>query len=272
MSKLSFVCKLAIAAAIATAFLAVASCKDDSANEQRFKDAAYHLDETSHTLTDEFDYWPECGIRVTGSHLASLISLSELQKMLPCPLYVSGPHDAKAGRWDLENPAAFGHYNHKAIEYLADLAAKVVADGTFVRMSQNLVDEYLYDKMHVMMVLHDALYDAQLPMYMGYEGENTQYVREDIFNDLLESNGGGISAAPVFASHLNLSAPYREYYPFWDLNHLYFWARRWSDGTIDAFYRLLKTVFMAYYPTYDFNLDRYWQEPEYYDYNDAGDE
>lgn len=225
MRKLSFIGKLTMAVASVAVLFAFASCKkDDSANEQRFKDAAMKLDATDHTLLEEFDYWPDCGIRVTGSHLASLISLNELQKMLPCPLYVSGPHDAKVGRWDLENPNQFGHYNPKAIQYLTDLAAKVVADGTFVKMSQDLVDEYLYDKMHVMMVLHDVLYDEKLPAYMGYEGENTQYVREDVFKDLLESNGGGISAAPVLASYINLSAPYREYYPFWDLNNLYFWA------------------------------------------------
>jgi hypothetical protein len=67
--------------------LAFSSCGDK--NGKRFQDAAMTLDNTTHTLTDEFDYWPECGIRVTGSHLASLISMEELQKMLPCPLYVS---------------------------------------------------------------------------------------------------------------------------------------------------------------------------------------
>lgn len=272
MRKLSSLCVLTAAVVLVAALFAFSSCKkDDSANEQRFKDAAMQLNETYHTLIGEFDYWPDCGIRVTGSHLASLISLNELQKMLPCPLYVSGPHDARVGHWDLENPDEFGHYNPKAIKYLADLAAKVVADGTFVKMSQRLVDEYLYDKMHVMMVLHDVLYDEKLPEYMGYEGENTQYVREDIFRDLLESSGAGISAAPVFANYINMSAPYREYYPFWDMNHLYFWARRWSDGTIEPFYQLLKTVFMAYYPSYDFNIDRYWQEPEYYDYAEDED-
>ena len=258
MNRLSFF--------LLSAFMLMLCACDD--NVQLFRDAALQLDNTRHTLTDEFDYWPDCGIRVTGSHLASLISLEGLQKLLPCPLFVSGPHDAENGVWDLENPEQFGHYNPKAIQYLADLAEKVVADAAFVKMSQGLVDEYLYDKMHVMMVLHDALYDEKLPDYMGYDARDSRYVREDIFKDLLASNGGGISAAPVFASCMNLSAPPRDYYPFWDLNHLYFWARRWSDGTIDLFYKALSTVFKAYYPTYDFNLDRYWQEPEYYDYEE----
>ena len=120
---------------------AFSACNNDKENVQRFKDAAMNLDKTNHTLTDEFDYWPNCGIRVTGSHLASLISLEELQKMLPCPLYVSGPHHD--GQWDLDNEADFGHYNPKAIQYLANLAKKVVSDKKFVETSKPLVDQYL---------------------------------------------------------------------------------------------------------------------------------
>ena len=66
------------AAALALVFSAFVS-GDSNNHAQRFQEAAMNLDKTYHTLTDEFDYWPECGIRVTGSHLASLISLNELQ-------------------------------------------------------------------------------------------------------------------------------------------------------------------------------------------------
>ena len=56
--------------------------KEDK-NVKTFKDAVMNLDNTTHTLEYEYDYWPEGGIRATGSHLASLISLGELEKMLP---------------------------------------------------------------------------------------------------------------------------------------------------------------------------------------------
>ena len=145
--------------AFALAFSAFVS-GDSDRHAQRFKEAALNLDKTSHTLVDEFDYWPECGIRVTGSHLASLISLNELQQMLPCPLYVSGPHHN--GQWDLDNDDEFGHYNPEAIAYLGSIAQKVVADKKFMELSKPLVDRYLYRQMHIMMVIHDALYDGSL--------------------------------------------------------------------------------------------------------------
>ena len=110
----------------ASALVFSAFMSGDNNNAKRFKNAALNLDKTQHTLVDEYDYWPECGIRVTGSHLASLISLTDLQQMLPFPLYVSGPHHD--GQWDLDNEDDFGHYNPEAIQYLANLAQKVVAD------------------------------------------------------------------------------------------------------------------------------------------------
>ena len=130
MTKHSIFSKVALAVAvIASALVFSAFMSGDSNNEQRFKEAALNLDKTYHTLVDEFDYWPECGIRVTGSHLASLISLSDLQEMLPYSLYLSGPHHD--GQWDLDNEDDYGHYNPKAIKYLAGLAKTVVSDDFF---------------------------------------------------------------------------------------------------------------------------------------------
>ena len=236
-------------AAIAIAFT-LSAFISGSDNTQRFKDAALNLDNTYHTLTDEFDYWPECGIRVTGSHLASLISLTDLQNMLPYPLYLSGPHHD--GKWDLDNDDEFGHYNPKAIEYLAGLAKTVVSDEFFVEKSKPLVDEYLFRQMHIMMVIHDAL-------YYGYSQEE----REKVFQGSVESRGMDYDAYGVgfFLPLLNL---HDDSYVFDNIDYrfLHFWARRWSDGTIDLFYNALSTVFKAYYPEYEFLAEAYWLSGE----------
>ena len=89
MRKLLIFRHLTLVVVAVSTLLALASCQKGDDNVQLFRDAALQLDNTRHTLTDEFDYWPDCGIRVTGSHLASLISLEGLQKLLPCPLFVS---------------------------------------------------------------------------------------------------------------------------------------------------------------------------------------
>ena len=233
--------------AITIVFTFNACNNKDEKNVQRFRDAATNLDNTTHTLTDEFDYWPECGIRVTGSHLASLISLTELQEMLPCPLYVSGPHHD--GQWDLENENDFGHYNPKAIQYLADLAKKVVADQTFVKLTKPLINEYLYSQMRIMMVLHDAMYDDDFC---------PEEYRNEVFNEMIENQGYGDNASYI-QSTLDLEDGSFVYSNTSD-RFLYFWARRWKDGTIDQFYQALSTVYKAYYPEYEFHLVDYFYE------------
>ena len=213
---------------------------------ERFRNAAMNLDKTYHTLTDEFDYWPECGIRVTGSHLASLISLTDLQQMLPYPLYLSGPHHD--GKWDLENEDEYGHYNPKAIEYLAGLAKTVVSDELFVERSKPLVDEYLYRQMHIMMVMHDALYI-----------DCTKEEREVVFSSSLESKGNNYENGESGFSLGRLRLEDGTYvYGNIDYRFLHFWARRWGDGTIDLFYQGLSNIFKAYYPDYEYSSDGYW--------------
>ena len=227
---------------------------------QRFKSAIMNLDYTYHTMPDEFDYWPECGIRVTGSHLASLISLSDLQKMLPCPLYVSGPHHD--GKWELENDDEFGHYNPEAITYLTSIAETMVSDKQFVELSKPLVDKYLYRQMHIMMVLHDALYD----------GSYSKEERETVFRTSVNTNGldYGSNDVGFFLQLLNLEDGTYVYGNI-DYRFLHFWARRWSDGTIDQFYQLLSTVFKAYHPEYEFLAETYWLSEEDEEYAGEGE-
>lgn len=227
---------------------------------QRFKSAIMNLDYTYHTMPDEFDYWPECGIRVTGSHLASLISLSDLQKMLPCPLYVSGPHHD--GKWELENDDEFGHYNPEAITYLTSIAETMVSDKQFVELSKSLVDKYLYRQMHIMMVLHDALYD----------GSYSKEERETIFRTSVNTRGldYGSNDVGFFLQLLNLEDGTYVYGNI-DYRFLHFWARRWSDGTIDQFYQLLSTVFKAYHPEYEFLAETYWLSEEDEEYAGEGE-
>ena len=223
------------------------SCNKEDKNVKRFQEAAMNLDNTTHTLEYEYDYWPNGGIRATGSHLASLISLSDLEKLLPCPLYVSGPH--KNGKWDLYNNDEFGHYNPKAIQYLADLAGKVVADKKFVELSRPLVDQYLQTQMYDMMVLHDVLYDEELYSEGG---------RAAVFGDIMDNYGFSDEAFYLINS-LNLEDSTWVYSNFAP-EMLYFWARRYTDGTIDQFYQALSTVYKAYYPDYKYNFEDIWYE------------
>ena len=262
MNKQRTFCSIMVAlSAMVILFVFSAFSRDDiDSVVQRFKSAIMNLDYTYHTMPDEFDYWPECGIRVTGSHLASLISLSDLQKMLPCPLYVSGPHHD--GKWELENDDEFGHYNPEAITYLTSIAETMVSDKQFVELSKPLVDKYLYRQMHIMMVLHDALYD----------GSYSKEERETIFRTSVNTNGldYGSNDVGFFLQLLNLEDGTYVYGNI-DYRFLHFWARRWSDGTIDQFYQLLSTVFKAYHPEYEFLAETYWLSEEDEEYAGEGE-
>ncbi|MBO6025714.1 MAG: hypothetical protein J6P73_00525 [Bacteroidales bacterium] len=244
--------------AITFAF-AFSSCGDK--NAQRFKDAAMNLDNT-HLVIDEYDYWPNGDIRNIGGHLASLISLNDLEAMLPCPLYVSGPHHN--GEWDLYNDDEFGHYNPQAIQYLANLAKKVVSDKKFVAASKPLIDKYLYKQMHQMMVLHDILFDEQL-----YDDAYRAYVFDDISRYPGYNDNAYYILEGMFIDDENMI------YTGFGFESLSFWARRGADGTIDQFYQALSNVFMAYYPDYEYHLedyydDEYWGEGDW-EYDDSGE-
>lgn len=248
MKKLYFTKVVMAIAAIALVF-AFGSCNKEGKNVNRFQEAALNLDNTTQTLEYEYDYWPNGGIRATGDRLASLISLSDLEKMLPCPLYVSGPH--KNGQWDLYSED-FGHYNPEAIQYLANLAGKVVADKKFVEMSRPLVDQYLYTQMYDMMVLHDVMYDEDL---------YNDGARKAVFTDIIDDYGYSDEAFYLINS-LDLEDGTWVYSNF-SFEMLYFWARRYADGTIDQFYQALSTVFKAYYPDYEYNPENLWYEGDW---------
>ena len=251
MTKLSLR-KVVLAMMAITVVFAFSSCSKDSKNIKIFKDAAMKLDESTLTLEYEYDYWPTGGIRNIGGHLASLISLNDLEKMLPCPLYVSGPH--KNGEWDLYSND-FGHYNPEAIQYLADLAEKVVSDKNFVKLSRPFVDRYLGTQMKIMMVMHDVMYDEDL---FSEEG------RDIVFNEIVE-NYGYCEPADYINSNLNLDDDENIFYNF-NSEMLQFWSRRWVDGSINQFYDALSTVYKAYYPDYEYSTDQYWL---YYEWGDG---
>lgn len=255
MTKHTTFKKMALAFSAIALVIAFSSCSDK--NAKRFKDAAMNLDNTSFTLTYEYDYWPDGGIRNIGGHLASLISLNDLEKMLPCPLYVSGPH--RNGEWDLYSDD-FGHYNPEAIKFLDDLAKKVVSDKKFVAESKPLVDKYLYRQMLCMMVIHDFFYDDEVT--------GTDY-REYLFSDALENYGYSDEASYYLSNIYIEEVDQDDSYIYWGYNYEFFnwWARRWKDGTIDLFYDGISTIFKAYHPEYEYDFDKYYYMEEYGDWD-----
>ena len=201
------------------------------------KNAVSKLDNTFDAVDDVFDYWPECGLRNTAGHLFSLISMRTLNRMLPCDLYVSGPH--YVNRWNFKDPWDFGHYNPEAIKYLNKMASKIVADEKFVERTRPLVDEYVKRQMFILKSLYDGLND-----------KNICSDKNAVLEDIMSTQGWGYNEAVTseFMEKMdNLNDDTFVYANTGEM-FLYWWARRNADGTMDLFHEGLETIYNAYYP------------------------
>ena len=199
------------------------------------KAATEKLDESMLVLEDEFDYWPDCGLRVTAGHLFSLISLRTLNRMLPCDLYVSGPHFFN--RWNFNDPWDFGHYNPEAITYLNKLATKIVADKSFVDRTRPLVEKNLKRQMYILREIYNGLNNKEICPD-----------KEAVFDDCMSSQGYCWDAAAEFKRNMDYIDD--DSYVFGNTGEMfiYWWARRNADGTMELFHEGLETIYNAYFP------------------------
>lgn len=246
--------KRIITLAICTFFLCAASSQqasaetDDKPSKSKtiecIRNAIADLDKTEHTMKNEFNYWPDCGIRVTGSHLVSLISLKELQSMLPCKLYLSGPHNEDG--WNVNDEYDFGHYNPEAIKYIRSIVEETVSDKLFVKLSRPLIDKYLRRQMFILKSLYEALNNKQT--YLEIEGVNN---RQEVLDDIMKRKGhamyGNSESANKFLSLLLEIDDGSYVFSNTGDQFLYFWARRYADGTADEIYRIIKIAYDAYF-------------------------
>ena len=209
-----------------------------------FSWALENLNKTTHTIIDEYDTWPESEVRLTGSHLASLISKKTMEELWGCPIYLSGPHyDNGWNLWSEE----FGHYNPEAIKRFISLERQVLSNESLVEKTRPLVDQYLKDKMICLIVIYQTIHD----------GEN----HEDVEGYL--DYGSVLYNKPCFVRDLPI---YHRYGDYW----ISFWVRRMSDGTDDLIYEAIYTAYTTYYGEEglvcdDYDYDQYDVEPDYYD-------
>ena len=185
----------------------------------------------------EYDYWPSGGLRTTGSHLFSVLSLRTLNRILPCDLYLSGPHHYSY--WELNVSYDYGRYNPEAVKYLNQLASKMVADKKFVEKTQPIVDKYLQEELFTMMALYDGLNNKDLCSD-----------KQEILVNSMENEGHTYGDAIAAQFIENLTKMDNNKHDFCNEIEmcLYWWARRNSDDTMDLFHDGLKTIYDAYYP------------------------
>ncbi|MCF0191709.1 MAG: hypothetical protein HUJ96_10665 [Marinilabiliaceae bacterium] len=196
--------------------------------EPTFKDAVKKLDQTTHTLKSEFDYWPESGLRVMGSHLASLLTIREVEQLIGCPLYVNGPHHEE---WDLHCEYCFGQYNILAIRRLGELADEILRDEGFVNLTRPLIEKFLKRQMRYAIAIYQNLAEKDC--------------LQDLYNAYVENNFNYYAVEMVGET----SCLEDETFLFGNTGQSiqYFWARRYSDGTDRLIYNILVKIYNTYF-------------------------
>ena len=102
-------------------------------------EALWHSLPTSKYHCDEFDYFPDGGVRSFWCHLSDVNKLT-LERITGEKMYVSGPH--KNG-FDFQNTSDFGRYNPKFVEKMIAISVPNSQDKAFVATTQAIYDKYV---------------------------------------------------------------------------------------------------------------------------------
>ena len=201
---------------------------------------------------NEFDYFPDGGMRSFYCHLLSFIDFSTLSNAIEVPVFVSGPHEG--GQLVLNAPFSFGHYNPEFVTKIGNLLIPGSDDETFRDLTQPVYDNFIQDLARIYHVTYVKL--GANPDYMNKEKQafldgvnqqtlsgfyyekyfyfmNPNFIGNEDNSSFLSSNGssGGWSGNVVKTA-------------------VAFWIRRSVGGTDDEFFASLQKLLQAYDQTF----------------------
>lgn len=177
---------------------------------------------------DDFDYFPDGGMRNTACHLMTLVTYPELLAAAK-RIWKSGPHGTQRLRLDAED--AFGHYDPAFVDFFADNAVvgansssvKEATKPVYDRVFSNLAKIYLRAKLHL---------ERQPELLAQEKAYLLAYMRAPRDERPLDRLG---RYEPEDA--YNLYGP-----------ALAFWIRRDVDGTAEKFEAGLRKLIATYEP------------------------
>lgn len=208
------------------------------------KKALISLDNTENKGTN-FDYWPSGGLLSVYDHLRTFVNYRTLVKIVPVPIYTSGPHSNIS--LSLNERYEFGHYNPEFIKWLDRHISILTEDGKFIKKTKPLFDKYLCET---------AFAYWECYRYLDKDKELKEYLKTDYLKRIDEK-----------------TLPEKFYYDIaWDSEQyksidllgkkyninvvapaIYFWIRRSIDSTDEDIYKALDKILRAYYPARIFN-------------------
>lgn len=216
------------------------------------------LDRTEYHGTD-YDYWPEGGLRSLYGHLLTFTNYRQFVVNCPLDIWTSGPHTRQ--ELSLASPNAFGHYNPAFVDWLHSNVSFVLASSALVRATQPLFDRYLHRLVAMLYSsyqylrlnaplrstliadLQQHLSDTSVPPqhYWWMSWVNSEDQPDNPYAILMERLGDSNVASSL----------------------VYFWIRRYIDGTAEPFGRLVTEFFSTYSPAGHTNLNTFtdWNLP-----------
>lgn len=198
-----------------------------------------NLDKTVNT-GQGFDYWPNGGIQIAYYHLATFITYEMISNLSPEPVFLSGPHGAV--NLNLNSSQTFGHYNPKFLQWFQDHLIEMLQDESFVESTLNSFQTYLGDTAQTYWATYTIL---------------NQYPQE--LNTLLEdyktrienrSLPDGYYYNIAWSDHANQFNSLQKLNESYNTNVIapavYFWLRRYIDGTEAQVFSMLEYLLVAY--------------------------
>lgn len=185
------------------------------------------LPDSKNGCPDDFDYFPEGGMRSVWCHLTTYLGLANVER-LSGALWVSGPHSVAKGL-KLDDERSFGHYDPKFVEWLVEHAIPDDRDAAFKEKTRVIYDKYFKDLARMYLIA--LTYVEQKPGFL--EGE-LSYLE-------------GYLAKPSGTRPLDrVNAPEALDYDNRYAGAVAFWVRRNADKTAPIFGEGLRRLVRVY--------------------------
>jgi hypothetical protein len=216
----------------------------------KIHDVWISLDKTKNAC-DEFDYFPEGGMRIFACHLKSLTSLEFLQEASGLVVFKKGPH--KGIRLKLDHRHQFGHYNEAFVLWMVEHLVPGAEDASLRKATQAHYDKYVKPLATIFYATwqkakkHAGCFQREVERYRSLmEQEKLPEMYYERFFFWMN---------PDFCTHADGGFDYFYKHGF-DGGYsgnvvktcIAFWIRRTIDGTADEFYRGLLKLLKTYDP------------------------
>lgn len=203
------------------------------------------------TQCDSFDYKTEGGIQNFWCHRPPRITFSAVEALAGVNVFASGPH--ANGTLDLDEKAAFGHYNPAFVEWLLTKATPSARGSLAQKATQSAYDAHLrqlaeifwktYDKMSHEPGCFDREKTAYAKLIASKKLPKNYYERWFFFMN--PHFCGGAARADTFYFDNGMDAGVNGNVTKTVVG---FWLRRSMDGTMNGFAEGLKKLVASYDP------------------------